>query len=138
MTLSQLARLLAALCAGVWLAAPSLLSPVTARAPEHTLLTQDSPLTGPFGDPPDSPLPTPARCSADQPCEEELSPTPSPEFQTFLPGVSEPAAPSADAGSQPPPDLGTVLNYVAVGVIVVGVTLKAYWFVADRRKGIAE
>ena len=53
--------------------------------------------------------------------------------QTFLPGISQPeGAESRPPG--PPPDLGTLLNYVAGAVVMVGVTLKIYWWISDRRK----
>jgi hypothetical protein len=87
-----------------------------------------------------SPLPAPPsepiECSAGLPCADD-APAPQSTFQAFLPGLSEPDnAPASPPG--PPPDLGTILNYVAAAVVVIGVALKVYWFIADRRKGASK
>jgi hypothetical protein len=97
-------------------------------------------IESPILTPPASPLPAPTsgplECSAALPCTDD-APTPQSTFQAFLPGLSEPeGAPALPPG--PPPDLGTILNYVAAAVVVIGVTLKVYWFIADRRKGASK
>ena len=101
----------------------------------------DSPLASPLPSPMESPFavpsPDPARCTDANPCAGEvMAPTPEATFQAFLPGVAQPSE-GDSAGSQgqaTPPDLGTLLNYVAAGVVAVGVLLKLYWYLADRRK----
>jgi len=95
-----------------------------------------SPLLPPVVSPLPTPTSEPLECSAAQPCPDD-APTPQSTFQAFLPGLSEPgSAPARPPG--PPPDLGTILNYVAAAVVVIGVTLKVYWFIADRRKGASK
>ena len=132
MTFSQLLRLVAVVCAAVWLAAPaSLFAPLALGAPgcgPARAAQIDSPLPPPLSPlvaPPDSPLPTP-------------QPDPAPGFETFLPGLSGQAPVGAESQPPgPPPDLGTLLNYVAGAVVVIGVTLKIYWRISDRRKKTA-
>ena len=127
--------------ASMVVAAPS---PPAHIAPEWSDRAREMQIESPIPTPPPSPLlppalsplPTPTsapiECSAAMPCTDD-APLPQATFQTFLPGVTEPdSAPARPLG--PPPDLGTILNYVAAGVVVIGVTLKVYWFISDRRK----
>jgi len=127
--------------ASVVLAAPSSPAPLALGRLDRARWMQ---IESPIATPPPSPLfptvvsPLPAptavsiECSAAMPCTDD-APLPQATFQTFLPGVTEPdGAPARPPG--PPPDLGTILNYVAAGVVVIGVTLKVYWFISDRRR----
>jgi hypothetical protein len=134
MTLSHAVRLIAAVCAALWIAAPALIAQSGSGLPERGWPAQiDSPLPTPGDSPIPTPIPDPANCGSPfQPCN-GLEATPVPTFSTFLPGVTQPED-AADQPPGPPPDLGTILNYVAAGVVVVGGALKIYWFFADRRK----
>jgi len=139
MTLSRWFRLMLAACAAAWIAAPAL---------ARTGMLQDvspfqSPVDGPLDSPLLPPLPTPgvatpvvdpAECAIDPSCS--LTPTAA-EFKTFLPDASQPDAAAPAQSPAASPDLGAMLNYVAAGVIVVGVALKALWFLSDRRKASA-
>jgi hypothetical protein len=139
MSFSRWIRIGAAVCVGLWIAVPNWLAQL---APDRATPPQiespipapgASPLASPMASPLPAPIPDPAECSLDNSCG-ELAPAPAPENKVFVPSVSE----AGDASNQPPappPDLGTLLNYVAAGVIVVGVSLKIYWYVSDRRKG---
>jgi hypothetical protein len=136
----------------VWIAVPLLFVQAASSTPNRGHPMQiESPIALPQASPlllPDSPIaaptPSPTLCTAATPCDEStVTPTATQEFNTFLPGVGQQpgsagSVPQPSAPPPAPPDLGTVLNYVAVGVIVVGVTLKIYWFIADRRKGTAK
>ncbi len=131
MTFSKSVRLIFIVCAALWLAAPLWAAP----SDRGRLLQEVSPLDSP---PPSSldlfptPAPDPALCTSTTPCPEG---TPTPVAQVFLPGLAGSAGSASDQPPAPPLDLGTTLNYVALGVIMIGVALKAIWFVADRRKG---
>jgi hypothetical protein len=131
MTFSRFARWALGVCAALWLAVPSL----WARGPLQ-IESPISPLPTPIG-PILTPVPDPAGCQVVTSCEPG-APTPAATFAAFIPSVSESGESAADQAAGPPPDLGTVLNYVAAGVVVVGVTLKIYWFISDRRKGIVK
>lgn len=131
--------------ASLVIAAPALPAQVMSLGSARARWTQiESPIPTPLASPlfPTvvSPLPTPPseslECSAALPCTDD-APTPQSTFQAFLPGLSEPdSAPARPPG--PPPDLGTILNYVAAAVVVIGVTLKVYWLISDRRKGASK
>ena len=137
MTFSRFARLALVACAAVWLGAPSLFAQ---DVPGHGLPLQIespiSPLPTPIG-PILTPVPDPAGCEVATSCTEGAA-TPAATFAAFIPSVSETGESAANPAAGPPPDLGAVLNYVAAGVVVVGVTLKVYWFISDRRKGIVK
>ncbi len=139
MTLSQWSRLVIVVCATLWIAVPSLFARI---APDPGQPLQiDSPIpappVSPVTPPLDSPIPTlhpdPADCLAVSPCNGDDAPTPESGFQSFLPGISQPESTERQPPG-PPPDLGTLLNYVAGAVVVIGVTLKIYWWISDRRK----
>jgi hypothetical protein len=98
--------------------------------PLDSTLPTPVPLESPVAIDPFAPTPAPAECTAETPCPEGTS---TPEFKTFLPGVGEQPG-SAEQPPSTPPDLGALLNYAAVAIVVIGVTLKVYWFVTDRRK----
>jgi len=130
MTFSQWARLIVAACAALWIAVPSLFAQDVPGISDRGQLTQidspiSTPLVSPIALPTDSPIPTP-------------QPDPASGFDAFLPGVSQQPSSADNQPPGPPPDLGTVLNYVALAIIVIGVTLKIYWFISDRRKGTAK
>ncbi len=139
MSYSRWIRIAAAVCVGLWIAVPNMLAQVASD--RSTPLQIDSPIPAPGSSPLASPLASPipapiadlAECGLDNSCG-EVVPTPVPENKIFVPSVSE-AGDTSTQPPPPPPDLGTVLNYVAAGVIVVGVSLKIYWYVSDRRKG---
>lgn len=134
MTLSHIARLMAAAGIALWIAAPTLVAQTGQPAQvDSPLPAQRSPI-GPPGDSPiPTPIPDPANCGSPfLPCD-GAEPTPVPTFSTFLPGVTQPEG-GADQPPGPPPDLGTILNYVAAAVVVAGGALKIYWFISDRRK----
>lgn len=136
MTFSRFARLILVACAAVWLGAPSLFAQdAPGRGLPLQIESPFSPLPTPIG-PILTPIPDPASCEVATSCTEGAA-TPAATFAAFIPSVSD-TGESAAQPPGPPPDLGTVLNYVAVGVVVVGVTLKVYWFVSDRRKGIVK
>lgn len=125
MAFSQLVRLIV-VCATVWIVAPASLFAsfgVSQRGrPAQIDSLLPTPPASPLAAPLDSPLPTP-------------HPDPASGFEAFLPGVSDQAPVSVE--NQPPgtpPDLGTVLNTIAGAVVVIGVTLKIYWYISDRRK----
>ena len=141
MSLSQLSRLACIVGLAVWLAVP----PVFGASPERKeLLQDDSPIPNPLDSPiatdpfglTATPVPDSARCSSEAGCPDSAVPTPggTAEFSTFLPGVGQQPGQSANQPPGASPDLGALLNYAAIGVIVIGVTLKVYWFIADRRK----
>ena len=147
MTFSQSVRLVAAVCAALWIAAPSssariepdrgrplqIDSPIPTPPVSPIPTPPVSPITLPLGSPISTPPPSPTECVAGSPCNGDDAPTPESGLQTFLPGISQPGgAESQPTG--PPPDLGTLLNYVAGAVVVIGVTLKIYWWISDRRK----
>ena len=141
MSLSQLTRLVCSVGVAVWLAVPS----VFGVSPERKgLLQGDSPIPNPLDSPiatdpfglAATPVPDPAQCSSEAGCPDSTAPAPggTAEFTTFLPGVGQQPGQPADQPPSASPDLGALLNYAAIGVIVIGVTLKVYWFIADRRK----
>jgi hypothetical protein len=142
MRLSQLARLAVIACAALWLAAPTAASwPLQGDSPITTPL--NSPIPNPLGSPiagdpfglGATPVADPALCSPEDVACVDGTPAPAgQEFETFLPGISDPAAGTLNQPPGPPPDLGTLLNGAAIAVVVVGVTLKLYWFISDRRK----
>jgi hypothetical protein len=137
MTFSRFARWALVACAAVWLGVPSLFAQDTpGRGLPLQIESPISPLPTPVG-PILTPAPDPAGCVVATSCEPG-APTPAATFAAFIPSVSESGESAADQAAGPPPDLGTVLNYVAAGVVVVGVTLKIYWFISDRRKGIVK
>ena len=138
MTFSGWVRLICIVCAALWIAMPSLFAQDVPGAFDRGQPAQpDSPLPTP----PLSPIPTPyldpAGCGTIIPCDGAA--TPDSSFQTFLPGVSDqPAANADNRPPGPPPDLGSVLNYVAAAVVAIGGTLRIYWFISDRRKRAAK
>ncbi|MGH2592397.1 MAG: hypothetical protein ACRDGG_02675 [Anaerolineae bacterium] len=130
MTFSRWVRLIVAACAALWIAVPSLFAQDVPGISERGQRMQlDSPIptppVSPIASPADSPIPTP-------------QPDPASGFDAFLPGLSQQPSSADNRPPGPPPDLGSVLNYVALAVIVIGVTLKIYWFISDRRKGAAK
>lgn len=137
MSPSRWFRFAVAACAAAWMIAPSIRAQDAPGRPSQI----ESPLTSPL----DSPIavPDPAGCTVDGGCSDPaIAPTPPPQatFQAFLPGVAQPdeASGADNQPPGPPPDLGTLLNYVAGGIVVVGVTLKVYWYLSDRRKRHAQ
>jgi len=137
MKVSRLIRVALAACATLWLAAPSLFAQVAPVSPDRGWPMQiESPIS-PLFSPIATPFPDPSECGIVNACAGE-SVTPAPTFQAYLPGLSGQPPSSGNLPSTPPPDLGTVLNYVAVAVVVVGMTLKVYWFISDRRKASSE
>jgi len=127
MTVSRLTRWMLVVYAILWIALPT-------RA-QVGLLQVVSPIQSPLDSPIGLPTPVtdPALCGPALPCD-PAAPTPAATFQAFMPGVSQPGSETPSPSQATPPDLGTVLNYVAAGVVVVGVALKVYWFISDRRK----
>jgi hypothetical protein len=138
MSYSKLMRAALAVCAAWWLAASGLASGASRLLQGESPVPNpaDSPIPPPFDSPIVPPVPDPAQCTVVEPCVE--TPTPAGEFQTFLPGLSESGGDVEAQPPGPPPDLGTILNYVAGAVVVIGVTLKVYWFISDRRKAAAD
>ncbi len=133
MKVSRLIRIVLAACATLWLAAPSLFAQVAPVSLDRGRPMQiESPIS-PLFSPIATPGPDPSGCGIVNACEDE-SATPAPTFEAYLPGLSGQPPSSDNLPPAPPPDLGTVLNYVAVAVVVIGVTLKVYWFISDRRK----
>ena len=144
MSLSHMIRPVLVAGLAVWLAAPAALGlpplgPVSDRAPQG-----DSPIPNPLDSPiavdpsgsAPAPLLDPAVCSPLEGCVDGATSTPVDDtgFRAFLPGAGQQPDQSA---SQPPgasPDLGTLLNYAAIAIVVIGLSLKAYWFFADRRR----
>jgi hypothetical protein len=131
MTFSRWIRLSAAVCAVIWwlvMAGPT--APVSSW--QSPLLFQ-SPLS-----PLEPPSPDPFTGAVNEMCN-ELVPctdqpvTPQPDFSNFIPGVASGEAPEVQAPATPP-DLGTVLNYIAVAIVVIGVPLRLYWYMKDRRR----
>lgn len=137
MQVSRSIRIVLAACATLWLAAPSLFAQVApvsfSRGRPMQIVSPISPLFSPIA----TPGPDPSGCGIVNACGDE-SATLAPTFQAYLPGLSGQPPGSDNLPSAPPPDLGTVLNYVAAAVVVVGVTLKVYWFISDRRKASAD
>ena len=102
----------------------SLQSPLETPGPLSPIATAVlDPFTGSTGESCDDLIP----CT-DQPV------TPQSDFSTFIPsaGSGEPVEQIQEPTT--PPDLGTVLNYIAIGIIVIGVPLRLYWYMQDRRK----
>ena len=133
MPFSKSVRLTLIVCAALWMAVPLLAAPLDRGSPLQGVSPLDSPPPTPVVDLFPTPVPDSAACTAAGPCAEGTS-TPAASFQSFLPGVSESGNTQQSKPPSAPPDLGTLLNYLAVGVVVIGVTLKVVWFVADRRK----
>lgn len=125
MTLSRLSRIVVWLGAVAWIVAPSL------QAQGWQPAQIESPLPTPLFSPPPTPQVDPA-CTAFTPCTDG-EPTPESGFQSFLPGVTQGSETEEEPAGQPP-DLGTLLNYAAVAVVIIGGALKIYWFISDRRK----
>jgi len=125
-------RFAAALCVAVWMIAPSIFAQPAPARPTQPESPLASPLASPFFSPLPPPAPDPAECGFGIPCATD-APTPEPGNQIFVPSVSG-TGDAVDQPPGPPPDLGTVLNFVAAGVVVVGVLLKIYWYISDRRK----
>lgn len=126
---SRIARLIAVFAATAWIAAPSLSAQDAGQARPPAQI--DSPLLTPGASPLATPILDPANCSETAPCS-DAEPTPLPPAQVFLPGVAQSGS-AENEPPGPPPDLGTILNYVAVVVIIVGGALKIYWVISDRR-----
>jgi len=141
MSLSHLIRLVFIAGLAAWLAAPAAFGP----APDRVWSLQgDSPIPNPldspiavdpFGPAP-TPVPDPAVCSPPEGCVDGATSTPVDDagFRAFLPGVGQQPGQPASQPPGAPPDLGTLLNYAAIAIVVIGVSLKAYWFFADRRR----
>ncbi len=126
MTFSRLVRLIAVVVAPASFFASLAFGVPPRGQPAQIDSVLPTPPASPIVAPLDSPLPTP-------------HPDPTSGFEAFLPGVSDQSPVSAE--NQPPatpPDLGTLLNTIAGAVVVIGVTLKIYWYISDRRKRAAK
>lgn len=149
MTFSRFSRLLMALCAALWFITSS--APIENARSMQSPLPTDSPIAvppfpfpttsdvSPIARPEPDPIapPQPIDCNTAIPCNGDETPE-TPSFNTFVPGAGGGADDAQSQQPASPPDLGTILNYVAIAIIVIGVPLRVFWWMNDRRKGQEE
>lgn len=131
MTFSRWIRLSAAVCAAMWWMAMA--SPIA----QVSSLQSPLEVPGQFS-PVEPPSPDPFTGSANEICNDLIpctdGATPQTDFSTFVPSLGTDESANEFQEPATPPDLGTVLNYIAIAIIVVGVPLRLYWYMQDRRK----
>ena len=132
MTFSRWTRLSAAVCAlAWWIATTSPIVQVSSLQSPVELPNPFSPIEAPVPDPFTGP--NGEVCNDIVPCTDQPV-TPQPDFSTFIPGVGSGETPEQVQEPASSPDLGSTLNYIAIAIIVVGVPLRLYWYIQDRRR----